>query len=381
MTKRYKLVLAGGDHTHQEQYASQFLGSGRCDIVAVTDAPGVSPQRHALNASLAARFGAPYLPLDEAVARPSDIASVCVGISDRALVATRFAQAGRHLYLDKPMAGNIADAQAIASAVARSGVTTQIFSQATTAWGQAIKERFAADESGAIRAVHMRMLVAKGIPEDLPSAIRIERPAIEPIPGEPVKKEMFDLGYYPVALLDWIVDCPVSHVTAMTANHFFPEHLAADVDDFGSLVIEFENGLLASIVCGRTGWESHPGRGYIEATLQSRRGFVRFTPDADQLLVRTAPVPVRAAGEADPMGMWHTTMAAMPRPPQRPIDIAPDNPACDVLAFLDHLDQGTSPAIDAQRGVGHLAILDAAFRSAAGLGTREAVAPTAFSQK
>lgn len=362
--RRYRLVLAGGDRTHQEQYARHFRDSGRCDIVAVTDAPGVSAERHSLNAALAARFSVPHLPLAAALELPSDIASICAGMTDRASIAIAFAAAGRHLYLDKPLAASVADARAIAAAVNMAGVTSQIFSQATTTWGQALKHRFDTAEPGAVRSIHMRMLVAKGPSTDLPVGIRLEHPAIEPIPAEPVKREMFDLGYYPVALLDWVVGRPVRSVTAITANHFFREHLAADVDDYGSMLVEFEGGLLASVVSGRVGWNSHPGRGYIEATLLGRHGHARFSPDSDQIVVQTAPSPVGAGSAVDPMGMWDATLAAIPPTPQRPVAIAPEHPAADILAFLDHLDRGTRPAVEAGRGVHHLAILEAAYRSA-----------------
>lgn len=370
--RRYKVILAGGDRTHQEQYARHFRDSGRCDIVAVTDAPGVSAERYALNAALAARFEVPYVPLETALALPSDIASICVGTMNRATVATAFAAAGRHLYLDKPIAASLADSRAIAAAVNRAGVTSQLFSQATTRWGQDMKDRFDAAESDAVRAIHMRMLVAKGPPANLPGGIRFEHPMIEPIPAEPVKKEMFDLGYYPVALLDWLVNRPARTVTAMTANHFFAEHLAADVDDYGSMLIEFEGGLLASIACGRVGWNSHPGRGHILATLVGRRGHARFSPDAHRIDVHTASASARAGSSIDPMGMWDATLAAIPSNPQTSIEIATECPASDVLAFLDHLDNGTKPAIDAGRGVYHLAILAAAYRSAS-TGKAEAV--------
>src|SRR4051794_2111352 len=56
---RYRVILAGGDRSHQEQYARQFQQSGRCELVAVTDAPDVSAAGHASNRALAERFGVP----------------------------------------------------------------------------------------------------------------------------------------------------------------------------------------------------------------------------------------------------------------------------------------------------------------------------------
>jgi len=363
---RFRVLLAGGDRTHQEQYARQFRADPRCVLVGVTDLPAAPPARVAANAALAARFGLPLLPFDEALRLPCDIVSVCVSMPDRAPLIRAFAERGRHLYLDKPLAPSLEEARDIAAACAGAGVRSQIFSQATSAWALAARDNLRSGRLDRLRSVHARMLVAKGPLDGLPSRLRRERPGIAPIPSGQVKREMFDLGYYPVALLTWLIARPVRRVAALTANHFFAQHAAADVEDYGTLLLEFEGGLRASIVCGRIGWRSHPAKGYIDLTLSGSGGIARFAPEAEQVRLYTggeAFDPAPANG--DPMGMWDTTLGHIHWPKSRPIPLFPEPAEADIAAFLDRLDSGAEPEVTAADGVHHIEILEAAYRSAA----------------
>src|SRR5437773_346583 len=98
------ILLLAGSRTHQESYALAFRADPRCRLIAVADEADVPPEREALNRQLAGELGIPYIAdLETALARDDvEIASVCVEHERRARVAIRCAQAGKHLYLDKP---------------------------------------------------------------------------------------------------------------------------------------------------------------------------------------------------------------------------------------------------------------------------------------
>lgn len=364
--QRRRVLLAGGDYTHQEQYARHFAADPRCVLVGVTDLPGISVSRHVANRALAERFHIAHLRYEEALVQPCDIVSVCVAMADRARVACDFAARGRHLYLDKPLAPGLAHAAAIAEAVGMAGVSSQLFSQVHTHWAQAARSAIRSGRLGPIAAVHMRMLIAKGPWGDVPDVARAERPTIEPIPPEPVKREMFDLGYYPVALLSWLLERPVRTVTAQTGNYFLAENFVADAEDFGTMLLEFEGGVVATVACGRIGWESHPGKGFVEVVLSGTETDERFAPDGAQLQVNTSARPFLPPGNPrDPMGMWDGTLTGMHWPETRPIELVVDPPTADIRAFLNALDRHQEPEITAAAGARHIAVLEAAYRSAA----------------
>ena len=118
----HRIVALGGNRTHLEGYSRELAADPRCEIVAVADENGISEYRNGLNRLLAAELKVPYLSLSEALSIPDvDIVISCVDIERRARVAKEVLACGKNLYLDKPLAGSVADAVAIADAADAAG--------------------------------------------------------------------------------------------------------------------------------------------------------------------------------------------------------------------------------------------------------------------
>ena len=132
---KYGVVAVGGNRTHQETYAREFASDPRCELIAVADEPGLPEYREGLNRLLASELGVPYLSFEEALARADvHIIDNCADVERRARVAVKTLEAGKHLYMDKPLAASVEEAHAIADAADRSEVMTQMFTQVTTSW-------------------------------------------------------------------------------------------------------------------------------------------------------------------------------------------------------------------------------------------------------
>jgi len=70
-----------------------------------------------------AAFGVPCLSSDDLLARPDvDVVAICTPSGQHARQAIAAAQAGKHVLVEKPMALNLADANAMIDACARAGV-------------------------------------------------------------------------------------------------------------------------------------------------------------------------------------------------------------------------------------------------------------------
>mgnify|MGYP001189004906 CR=1 FL=1 len=359
------VILAGGIRSHQENYASAFASAG-CRLLAVGVAPGLGESETGRHAELAASLGLPLLPLDQAVALPeATIASISVDMMHRARVATLCAQAGLHLYLDKPLAGSPADATAIAAAVHAAGVGAQVFSHVTTPWAQAAHAAIREGRLGRILAIHADMLMAKGIPSALPSKPRKEQ-AIADFRQDIAKRELTDMGIYPVSLAAWLLGRPATSVTAVTANHFFAEHLSHDVEDYGAMLVDFEDGATASITCGRVGWQSWRRPFLSRVIIVGERDTLVFDSEPAELIAtsgRGVPAPARNA--LDPMEMWLSTRSG-PRPQPAISGIAlVDEGSRDVAAFIAALASGVPSGIGIDAAAHHCAIIAAAYRSAA----------------
>ena len=367
--ERYGVIAVGGNRTHLEDYARKFAADPRCELQAVADQPGLPEYREGLNRLLAAELEVPYLPLEQALALDGvDIAINCADVERRAPVASAILQAGKHLYADKPLAGSREAAREIAAAAATAGVTTQMFTQVWSPWAQ--RARAAVDQgiTGAVHALHCDMLMAKGRPGSVaPGAVRRERPGDGRFTFVAGKRELFDMGVYPIALVQWLSGSRIAEVYAMTGNYFFTEHAALDIEDYGALAMRLDDGRVASICCGRIGATSHARTGEQRITLVAERGIFTFSDASPRLEVYNDQPPFTAptVHPFDPMQMWSSSQRDIqPRAKDRWVPLAAAAADADVCAFLDCIDQGRRPQVTVADAVHHVDVILAGYESA-----------------
>ena len=370
---KYGVLLLGGQRTHQESYARCFAADPRCRLIAVADVRDAPPERIELNRRLAEELQIPYVPdLDEALRRDDvHLVSLCVENERRGRVGVRCAEAGKHLYLDKPLALNVEDAQAIVRAVQQAGVRSQMFSYMHSPWAQAAKRALNEGEIGELRAIHCDVLFAKGHAGTVPSGHkRAEKPAVERYTFVEAKRELFDIGVYGVAMVNWLSSKSVKTVFGTTANYFFKEHLACGIEDFGALALTLEDGSTATITGGRIGWMSHPKGGIQRVHLVGTRGTLTFDAWQPRLEVFAdepafQPPPPHPL---DPMGMWRSTQVEHGLPPKRlwvPVGDESDWQRQDMSAFVDCIETGTESEMNAAMAAQSVAVIAAGYRSAA----------------
>jgi predicted dehydrogenase len=115
-----------------------FLGNPACRVVAVcdVDASRLEKARQRVNESYNATGCAAYGDHRELLAHP-DLDAVVIATPDHwhALITVHAAQAGKHVYCEKPAATSIAEGRAMADAVRRAGVVCQIGSMQRS-WGE-----------------------------------------------------------------------------------------------------------------------------------------------------------------------------------------------------------------------------------------------------
>lgn len=369
----YGVLLISGRMTHQEGHAAAFAQHPQCRLVAVADEADVPPTRHRLNRELAQQYGIPYIPhLEEALALPDvDIVSMCADVERRGRVATRCARAGKHLYLDKPLAGSVADAEAIARAVEEAGVVAQMYSFVHAPRAQAARRLLEEGGIGQLRALHAEVVFAKGRPGTVPpGAVRKEKARPHRFTFVEAKRELFDIGVYAVGLVQWLAGRPVRSVLGLTGNYFFAEHARLDVEDLGALALRMEDGLTATVLGGRFGWTSHPKGGLQSLTLIGDRGVATFdawrprlevyNDEPDFTMPRHHPM--------DPMGMWRSTQQEAGVQPKRrwqPLFDEAQVMAEDVAQFVRCIEEGRRPVMDPRTAAPLVETIMAGYASAA----------------
>jgi predicted dehydrogenase len=376
-SRPYGILLVSGGHTHQEDYAAAFAADSRCRIVAVTDEADVGPQRRALNARLAHALGVPYLAdLDEALARQDvDAVSICAAPERRGRIGVRCAEAGKHLYVDKPLAPSLHEADALVDAVRRAGVRSHMFSSITQPWAREAKRLVDDGRLGDLLGIHADVFFAKGHAgtATLGTTRREEYPPRRQQLAE-AKRELDNIGVYPVCLVRWLTGRQFRTVFGTTANYFFAEHQKHAVEDFGLLACTLDGGVPVTIAAGRYGWTSHPAGGVNRLVLVGSERTALIDANGPQLEVCTDEPPWQppAVHPEDPMSFWTSTQQEVGVQPKRAwLPVAPPGQT-DASYFVDCLDAGRDSEMSAAEAALATEVLLAGYCSAA---TGEVVAP------
>jgi predicted dehydrogenase len=271
--------------------------------------------------------------------------------------------------MDKPLAASVEEAHAIAEAAEKSAAMTQMFTQVTTSWARAAKSAIESGQVGEVLALHCDMLMAKGKPGSIdPGVVRRERPSDGRFTHVEAKRELFDMGVYPVALVQWLSGARARTVYGITGNYFFKEHAELDIEDFGALALTLDSGQVASITSGRIGFTSHPRGGLLRITLIGENGIFTFSESAPYIEVYNdqPPFEMPLTHPFDPMSMWASTqreMQHMPKDRRLPLDDG--GQGRDIAAFVDCVESGERPQVTVKEAAHNVEVIMAGYESAA----------------
>ena len=366
----FGILLVTGGMTHQEGYARGFQADPRCRIIGLTDEFDVDQRRARLNGELATELGVPLLPnLDTALAiEEVDAVSVCSEFERRTRVAEKCVRAGKHLYVDKPIATTVEDARQIVEAVDKAGVRSQMFTQVGQPYAHRAKSIVDAGVLGELRAIHCDLLFAKGYAQ----GVKLGKPRREHYPPRDftfpdAKREVWTTAVYSLTLICYLTGRPVRSVYAKTENYFFEEHLKHDIEDFGVLALTLEGGITATLVAGRIGWRSYRSSGPKLTRLYGTKGSVLIDADTPRWDVASDrpewTPPLR--DPLDPMGFSASTMARAQAGQRTDWYYPKIIPArSDQSLFLDCLEREEDAAVTVADAAHATEVMLAAYRSA-----------------
>lgn len=370
MGKPYGILLVAGDRTHQEMYGPAFAADPRCRLVGLTDELGVSVRRDRWNRSLAQRLRIPFIPdlRDALKLRDVHVVSVCVEFERRAKVSALCALAGKHVYIDKPLATTNEEASSLVAAVRKEGVKSQMFSMLRASWAQKARKVLRSGMLGDLVSMHSDLLFAKGHAgsADL-SQSRQEHFPPKKFTYLDSKRELFTMGVYSIGMMHWLSGASVKRVYARTSNYFFQEHQKNDVEDFAALTLEFEGGVVGTLSGGRIGWLSHLAGGTSGIFLFGTGGsqFIdaarpRVEIACDSLAWRPGP-----AHPEDPMGFWRSSTLETGGVHKFNWGSVSRDAQSDESFFIDCIEQNRESDMSVIEAAEVLKVLLAAYESAA----------------
>jgi predicted dehydrogenase len=242
-----------------------------------------------------------------------------------------------------------------------------MFSLVRTNTAARVRRAVESGEIGELRAIHADVFFAKG-PAGTATLgqprVESAQPTLFELPD--AKRELYNVGVYPLVMLEWLLGRTPQRVFASTGNYFFAEHQKHDMEDFGQISLQYADGVVASISAGRTGWRSHPMGGVNRVCLIGSKGALTIDAFRPRLEVWADEEPWLAPARYadDPMAMWASTQGPMGAKSKRAWGTATESMS-DVRHFIDCVEREVASDVPADVGAAALQVLLAAYQSAA----------------
>jgi len=243
----------------QHSYELALAALPGCEVRAVSQYPGVSPAmlegndpvEHAR--AYATRLGAEYHGSHlELLAREDvDVVSLmCEPAAAPALVED-CCRAGKHIVRDKPMCLDLQGSDRIVAAI--EGSRSELLLTLGTRFSPTLapaRERLVAGDIGDLLTATFTYLQAGGPLEGFTASAGY----LDSVGGG----ELTNFGHYAVDYLLWIAGAPAETVYATTGSHFYPDYKAIGMEDLGQINTRFANGILGTVITGRTTTQPRP---------------------------------------------------------------------------------------------------------------------------
>ena len=276
-------------HVHADQYAQEIEQNANAEVAAVWD------EDAGRGAAWAQKLEVPFQPDLDALLANQGIDAVCV-VTPTNLhrdVMVSAADAGKHIFTEKVLATNVADCNAIAAAVRRSGVKFCIsFPRRASSPMRYAKQLLDEGQLGQVTALRIR------IAHD--GAVRDWLPAHFYDPEACGGGAMMDLGAHGMYIARWLLGKPKRIVSV------FNTVTGRAVDDNTVSVIEFESGAIA---INETSFVSFGGAYSLE--IDGTAGGFRMLSPGDGVQVR---------GKRFEDASWRKPEEELPSSQAKPID-------------------------------------------------------------
>lgn len=222
-----RIALLGTWHVHFNGYARALANDARCEITALWD------PYPAAGAAAAAQYGCAFeADLDALLARGDvDAVMVCASTDLHKEVITKAALAGKHIFTEKVLCFNEADALDVAKAVKDSGVKFCIsFPWRARGDFKWVKNAVDTGLIGKVNYCRMRNAHNGASSHWLPASFYDAKTC--------GGGAMMDLGAHSMYILDWLMGMPEKAASAFT-------HVIVDsVEDNAATVFTFANGAI-----------------------------------------------------------------------------------------------------------------------------------------
>ena len=293
--KELRIACCGGGHSHAKDFPMdrapvKCAGLPYRFVAVWDDDPVRGPQ-------WAEEMHCPYQPdFDRICADPEiDAVIITCGTTRHASLAIRAAEAGKHIFIEKALAADPAEARAIRDAVKKSGIHFTISDPVEKPELVFAKKLMDEGVFGEVTEVRYRAAHGYGVTDPGLMSCYYTR-------SEAGGGAMFDMGHHAVHVLRWFLGLPDQAVGVF--SRFSDRGKKQQVDDIGTAVYHFPSG---AIGIAETGWLS-PAGGASLFELHGTKGFLQWSR-GEFLRYQTAETE----------GWVNVTPDQLPEPPVYPL--------------------------------------------------------------
>ena len=189
-----------------------------------------------------------------------DAVFICSSTATHAEFIIKAAQAGKHIFCEKPIHTDVSKIKEALEAVEKAGVKLQVgFVRRFDRSHKAVRDVVASGKLG-------KPFVVKVCSRD---------PGAPPMEYVKVSGGIFvDMAVHDIDLMRWFLGSEATEVYAMGATFKHPEFREAGDDETGVAVYKFENGAIGTIHVGRTAAHGY----HIETEIVGTDGSIRISP-------------------------------------------------------------------------------------------------------
>ncbi len=263
MVDSVKVGMISFAHPHAFSYAQAVRATPGAELVAVAD------HESGVAASVAEQYGAtPFTDYQDLLKQELDAVIICSENARHAEFVMAAAQAGKHVMCEKPIATTVEDGWKMIDACREYGVKLQ--TAFPVRYNQPVRRAKELIDSGRLG----RILAVQGTNRGQnPGRWFVQRD----LSGGGA---VLDHTVHVVDILRWCLGSEVRSVYAEIDSRFG----ATDIDDCGLLMLEFENGVMASHDPSWSRCKSFPTWGDVTLEIVGTGGVTRVDATAQHLL-------------------------------------------------------------------------------------------------
>lgn len=270
---------------HGQYLAEAFLARPDVRLVGVAEETTVPANWVGVAPRLAAQLSVPHVTgIDEFLHR-DDVDAVCVAseYARHGSLARKALAAGKHVYLDKPMAITLDECRLVAEDTIRAerhGVKLLTFSRLASPAVQRALATIKAGKIGAVRSLTAIFTASYG-----PGEIYDPKRDVNWHPRFTGGGEILNFALYPLTNIRALAGQDIATVQCFGGALFNRAHRELGIEDMATIVLGLSGGAVANIVVGRCHTPNHPTQGEVRVTVTGTRGIVEADEYHPNLLV------------------------------------------------------------------------------------------------